>query len=311
MKCRKCDRPARVVLHYSGLSLCEQHYVEYFAKRVCDCVERYRMLRGARRVVLAISGGKDSAAMAHVMVNFFKGLEFVGLHIDLGIPSYSDASLRAAKNLAKLLGLPLVIVPLRDNYGFTIEELHAHRRALLRPICSICGMVKRYILNAETLALRANVLAVGHNLDDEFSVALHNMSLGDFEALRKGGPVLPEENGFARRIKPLYESYESEARLYAQILKLPSTTVKCPYSKGATTTRMKEATRRLEELYPGFKLRFMRFYVKKLKPLLVERAEGVISRCAICGMPTSGTICSFCRLRSRVEDVKRKSVRAV
>ena len=82
------------------------------------------MLEEDDRIVVAISGGKDSAVLLHTLhkieSNFPKS-ELVPVTIDEGIKGYRNKALNAAKELTRSLDLDLEIVSFKDLFGHTLD----------------------------------------------------------------------------------------------------------------------------------------------------------------------------------------------
>ncbi len=304
--CRFCSKPAILRIRYSGLLVCKKHFIEYFEKRVFRTIQKYKMIREGDKVLLGLSGGKDSIALLHIFTNLQNTLKFeiLPLFIDLGIQlnNYSQVSSEIVKRNCKKLGLDVIIVKIKDEYGFSIDNVSAKK--LRRPICSVCGLIKRYVLNRKTLELSVNKVATGHNLNDEATFLLQNIINTDVDLLSKFGPIQPTLEGlFVSRIKPFFETYEDDISLYATLKNLEYVDTTCPYAKDASTLQLKTIIANLENIRPGAALAMVKGFYKKIKPLLQsirEEREEKITKCKICGMPTSMEICSFCRLRDRI-----------
>jgi tRNA(Ile)-lysidine synthase TilS/MesJ len=243
-KCRVCGAPAYARLEYANLQLCRDDFVRFFERRVERTVERYGMFERGSRVAVAVSGGKDSVALLHSLwkLRGKLGVELVAITIDLGIAGHSDRYVPLARRVCERLGVPCRVVDLRGEYGFSVDEL----RGLRRPVCSLCGAVKRYVLNREARELGAHVLATGHNLDDFLAALLQAYIRGDLRALAKLRPYLPPEGKLVARAKPLVETPERDTKLYVEALGLEHVTWKCPYSSGASSFEYKRVLDLLE-----------------------------------------------------------------
>lgn len=302
--CRFCSKPAVLRIRYSGLLVCKRHFMEYLEKRVFRTIQKYNMIRERDNVLLGLSGGKDSVVLLHMFVDLQKVLKFeiFPLFIDLGIhlDDYSQVSGEIVKRNCKKLGLDVIIVKMQDEYGFSIDDVFAKK--LRRPICSVCGLIKRYVLNRKALELSVNKVATGHNLNDEASFLLQNIINANIDLLSKFGPIQPALEGlFVSRIKPFFETYEDEISLYATFKKLEYIDKTCPYAKDASTLKLKRIITNFEEIRPGAALTMVKSFYKKIKPLLEGiREEEKINKCEICGMPTSMEVCSFCRLKEKM-----------
>ena len=295
--CRICKADAVVSLRYANLSLCREHFIQYLEKRVLTTIERYRMVRRGDLIAIAVSGGKDSVALLHLMNKIRDRLQvdLLGITIDLGIKEYSETSVEIAVENFKEESIDYRIVKLSD-YGFTIDDLARTRRR----VCSYCGTVKRYILNAVARREGANAIATGHNLDDITAVLLQAYIRGDVDTLRRLDPALPGGEGFVARIKPLIEVSEKETMTYAFLEGLKWLSDECPYSRGATSLEYKSIMNILEYNHPSIKLQMLRVFLKRIKPLLGHQTGGKVKNCKICGEPAMRDVCSFCRLRLKV-----------
>ena len=92
MKCRKCGATAVINMRQHKLALCEEHFLEWILKQTQRAIEKYRMFGPDDRILVAVSGGKDSLSLWDVLLRL--GYQAEGLHIHLGIDGggYSDWS---------------------------------------------------------------------------------------------------------------------------------------------------------------------------------------------------------------------------
>ena len=86
-KCRSAN--AEVQIPYARMNLCPSCFMGFYRARVRKTVEEFKMFREDDAVGVAVSGGKDSAALLHVLREAFPRLGLKALHINLGIPEYS------------------------------------------------------------------------------------------------------------------------------------------------------------------------------------------------------------------------------
>ena len=305
-KCRVCGAPAYARLEYANLQLCRDDFVRFFERRVERTVERYGMFERGSRVAVAVSGGKDSVALLHSLwrLRGELGVELVAITIDLGIAGHSDRYVPLARRVCERLGVPCRVVDLRGEYGFSVDEL----RGLRRPVCSLCGAVKRYVLNREARELGAHVLATGHNLDDFLAALLQAYIRGDLRALAKLRPYLPPEGKLVARAKPLVETPERDTKLYVEALGLEHVTWKCPYSSGASSFEYKRVLDLLEGEHPSIKFQMLRSFLERIQPLISVEEPSLLS-CSKCGEPSSSPVCQFCRIKSMIAKLETNEAR--
>lgn len=307
MKCTKCDEKAIIKIPYANIALCKIHFSEWLEHRFERIIKKYHMLDGIERVGVAVSGGKDSTTLLHLMHKLSKiyGFELVGINIDLGIDmgkAYSTKSSEFAVKNFEMLGVKYKVIRIKDEYGFTIDEA---KKKIKRPVCSTCGLVKRYTLNDIAEREGLDAIATGHNLNDMAQFVLSGYFSGDVLDLSRLKPVSQPEKGYkVKKIKPLFLIYEKEILTYAIINRIPFLYDSCPHTfrvGGATQDKIRRKLEELEDEIPGFMMMLVQNFVDKIQgPLEKEYVkEEDISRCKICGRPTSKgrEICSFCATR--------------
>ena len=302
MKCRVCRGPAVIDLKRHNANFCHEHFVAYCEEQVRRAIHQYSMLEPGERVLVAVSGGKDSLAAWDLLTRL--GHPADGLYLGLGIDSYSDDSLAAARAYAEPRGLTLHVVDLAETHGFTVPSAAAVTR---RSPCGACGLAKRHEFNRAARDLGFAVVATGHNLDDEAAVLLGNTLRWETDYLARQHPALPAGRGFVRKIKPLYRLGEREMAAYCVLEGIDYQIDECPMAVGNRHIGYKETLNDLERRSPGSKAAFLFGFLERLHPLLsaddVEADGGDggvdVHPCAECGEPTTGEVCAFCRLRER------------
>ena len=180
------------------------------------------------------------------------------------------------------------------------------RERLRRPVCSVCGKIKRHVFNRAALDGGFDALATGHNLDDEVARLFSNTLRWDTAYLSDQGPLLPAEPGFARKVKPLWRLTEFETANYAFLMGIEHHHAPCPYSPGASFTTLKGVLQGREAAMPGRKLDFYQGFLARGKAAFARRETecgAPLAPCARCGSPTSsGELCGVCRIRQAVAE---------
>ncbi len=294
------------------LALCKEHYIEWITEQTERFIRKYQMFTRHERVLVAVSGGKDSLSLWDVLDKL--GYQADGLYIGLGIDGgidYSDESHRMIdKFMETRPHLHLEVVDIKDVYGATIPVAAENTyRGRGRP-CSVCGLSKRHIMNRVARDGEYDVLATGHNLDDEAAVLFGNTLNWQVHYLVRQGPVLPASHeGLVRKVKPFCRFYEREVAAYALISGIDYIYDECPYAVGAKTIYYKEVLNQLEEERPGTKLQFyLNFLQAKQDGLLSQAREHLILlSCPTCGQPTTADgECVFCRMWDQVRSRSTK-----
>jgi uncharacterized protein (TIGR00269 family) len=261
-------------------------------------IDKHRMVAPGERVLVAISGGKDSLALWDILRDL--GYDADGVYLGLGIADYSDDSLEHAKRYADSRGLKLHIVDIPAEHGFAVPDA---ARATKRVPCSACGLSKRHLLNRAAIDGGYDVLATGHNLDDEAAVLFGNVLQWHVDYLARQRPVLPATDGFARRVKPLIRLSERETAAYCVVRRIDYIVDECPMAAGNRHLRYKETLNEIEERTPGAKATFYLQFLEHMLPVLEDVAEqerALVGRCTRCGSPSSADVCAFCKLVEKV-----------
>ncbi len=292
-KCTRCRGRATIRLPQHHAILCEGCFQHYFKNSVRRAMKHFPLPPDAP-ILVAVSGGKDSLALWHVLHDL--GYKTQGLHLGLGIEGFSDLSLAAVEAFAQERDLSFSHYSLKEILGHDLNELRKHAR---RDMCSVCGLLKRQLLNRLTIREGLAFLAVGHNLDDEAGRLLGNLVRHRTQYLGKQQPFLPSTHpGLPARLKPLYRLEASEILRYCELNSVKPVAFKCPHSNGATSHYFKEALEFLETKMPGTKRDFLFTYLNRNKPHLEQRA---FVSCRHCGEPAYTDLCSTCSLLEKVE----------
>jgi len=307
MKCRHCGVKAVINLKEHKLGLCKEHYLEWFKAYTEKTIHKFKMIAPDDRVLVAVSGGKDSLALWDVLNEL--GYETTGLYINLGIHEGDYSNQSHAKSLAfsERIGRELRVIDVPDEVGAGIPELRTITR---RPVCSVCGMTKRYYMNKAAIEGGATVLATGHNLDDEVSQLFGNVMNWQMDYLAQQNPSMPaREEGLSRKVKPFCRFTEKQTLLYTLLKGIDYVEMDCYFSHGATSIANKELLNQLEHRSPGTKRRFYDGFLKNRG--LFSTADGnkvELKRCEQCGMPTVNDVCSFCHTVNKVKSASKAAV---
>jgi uncharacterized protein (TIGR00269 family) len=278
-------------------AFCRDCFLHHCHEQVRRTIEDFGMVERGQRVLVAVSGGKDSLALWEILLDL--GYDVDGLYLGLGIGEYSDESGEYARAFAARRDAKLVEIDIPTEFGFDIPT---GSKAAKRVPCSACGLSKRHLFNKAALDGGYDVIATGHNLDDEAAVLFGNILRWDTGYLGRQLPVLPGEDGFARKVKPLVRLSERETAAYCVLSGIDYIVEECPMAAGNKHLGYKEALNAIEVQSPGSKTAFYFGFLDRVAPLFATTAsderEG-LHPCPSCSAPTTGEVCAFCKLASR------------
>ena len=309
MKCRVCREPAVIDVRRHNANFCTDHFVEHCRRQVERAIHDHDMLEPESRVLVAVSGGKDSLALWELLIDL--GHEVDGLYLGLGIGEYSDRSRALTEAFAAERALTLRVIDLVEDHGFDIP---AGARAAKRAPCSACGLSKRHLFDEAARDGDYDAIATGHNLDDEAAVLFGNVLHWQTEYLGRQAPVLPARNGFPRKVKPLVRLAERETAAYCVIRGIDYIVDECPMSAGNRHLGYKEALSAIEETSPGSKAAFYNGFLDRAVERFVTEADLGTDRlgsCDQCGAPSSNDRCAFCVLVERASTASGPQVVAL
>jgi tRNA(Ile)-lysidine synthase TilS/MesJ len=138
MKCRVCREPAIIDIRRHNANFCTEHFLKLCRDQTVKAIDEFDMIAPGERVLVAVSGGKDSLAIWDILLDL--GYDADGLYLGLGIGEYSDASGDCARAYARSRDVRLIEVDLPDEYGYDIPT---GARAAKRVPCSACGLSNR------------------------------------------------------------------------------------------------------------------------------------------------------------------------
>jgi tRNA-5-methyluridine54 2-sulfurtransferase len=297
VKCRVCRGAAVIDVRRHNAAFCGDHFLQHCRTQVERAVDAYDMLRREDRILVAVSGGKDSLALWDLLVDL--GYRADGLYLGLGIGEYSDRSGDAARRYAEERRFELHEVDLAAEYGFDIPGAAAATR---RAPCGSCGLSKRHLFNSVAAERGYDVVATGHNLDDEAAVLLGNVVRWEAGYLGRQHPALPADEGFVKKVKPLVRLGERETAAYCVLRGIDYIVEECPMAEGNRHLGYKDMLNALEDRSPGTKAAFLFGFLDRVHSRFVDDAgveRGSLGACRECGAPTTGEVCAFCHLRER------------
>jgi len=271
---------------------------EIYLNRVFKTIEKAKLVEKGDKILVAISGGKDSACALYTLKKYSEekniNCEIFGFHINIG-SSNSKVIKKIVSEQTNFVGVDLITINFSD-YGINLGELKKSRRA----ICSICGLAKRYLINKIPREQGANKVATGHHLDDFLVFFFKNLLSQNFSWISKFKPkVEPIHEKMICKIRPLFKVSGKENKKFCDYIGLPYIEAQCPFisEKDKIKILRREKWYRtinlLEKRHKNFKLQLSKS-IEKISKKFEEKEK--LKSCKRCGEPTSEDICGFCKI---------------
>jgi len=276
--CTLCDGKEAVFMRpYSGEKLCGRCFCKSIEKKVRATISRYEMLQPNDRIMVAVSGGKDSITLLHILERIekvFPEAKLCAVTVDEGISGYRDEALKFAVKNCRKLGVDHIVTSFKEMYGYKLDELvsiiQGKGEKELTP-CSYCGVLRRRAMNTAAREAKVDKLVTAHNLDDETQTMILNILHGDALRIARVKPVLAVVHPkLIQRVKPFCEVPEREVAFYAYLKKIEFQGIPCPYAR-------------------------------KIRPALEAMAEEAkLQDCKRCGEPTVRELCKPCQMLEKL-----------
>lgn len=306
MRCEQCDSTAII----DGPLRCERHFIEDFEARVRRTIEEHNLIPASGRIAVAVSGGKDSLVVLTLLHRWFGndgvdvgsdsvrgGDRVVAIAIDEGIDGYRDRTLDEARRVCVANGIPLIVKSFEELSGQRLDTIVKTKGT--HP-CSVCGTLRRRLLADASKGF--DVIATGHNADDESQAVLMNIIRGNTELFARLGPSTGSHDaGFTRRVKPLYFCPEREVMAYAYIKGFARGFEECPYARQSYRQIVRDALNDYAQSHHGVKDRLLRRFLVA-KAALPRGGASTVIPCRTCGEPSSAGACKTCTIIRTISD---------
>ena len=209
------------------------------SRAVARCVGEFELIAPGDRVMVCMSGGKDSYTMLTLLERFRRKspveFELLAVHLDQGQPGYNGAPLRAWLEAS---GVPFQILR-EDTYTTVIKNVPEGKT-----YCSLCSRLRRGVLYNAAERLGCTKIALGHHRDDAIETLLLNLIYTG--ALASMPPKLNSRDGRNVVIRPLLYAHEPVIARYAQLMAFPI--LPCDLCGSQEQLKRKQVKRLLNEL---------------------------------------------------------------
>jgi uncharacterized protein (TIGR00269 family) len=273
-----------------------QKEIKEFEAKVRKTIQEYQLCSKKDKIIVAMSGGKDSTVVAHLLKKF--GYNVEAIHINLLMGKWSDENQKDVELFCSEHKIPLHVYDIREEIGYAMCYVKSvlKERAKLKQ-CTVCGIIRRWLINKKARELKGTRIATGHNLDDEAQNVFMNFMHGNPNLGINLGPVTGsiQDKKFVLRIKPLYFIKEKDVEIYSRTKKFPVLYQRCPCVVGALRHKIRKELDMLEKMNSDCKEKLVLNFLGIQKELR-KKIKGKLIYCKECGEPSRNEICRVCSM---------------
>ena len=307
-RCSSCNNNLTIVhVKNSNQYLCPECFKKRIEKNIYKTISKYKMLQPSNKVIVGLSGGKDSTALLYNLIKIqektYGSKPIIALSIDEGIKDYRGKSINYAKNFCKKFNIEHRIIKFQDVIGYSLDDIINIKRHSnnYRYACNYCASFRRRILNDEAKKLGGDILALGHNLTDIAETFLMNILYKRFPLIAKQY-IFKSENEkiskfFLKKITPLMRIPEEEIELYVKIKKFAYYPSHCPYREKDPIIRKKVLNfiQSCKKNSPEIEFNLLNGFLELSKTLYHSIKDVKYNYCKICGYPSGNrNMCNYC-----------------
>jgi tRNA 2-thiocytidine biosynthesis protein TtcA len=234
-------------------------------RRVGEAIADFDLVADGDRILVAVSGGKDSTTLLHLLLRLQERapvrFDLVAVNLDQGQPGYPA---HVVEGHLRSLGVPYRMIR-RDTYA-VVKKLVPEGKTT----CSVCSRLRRGVLYGTAQELGCNKIALGHHRDDLVETLL--LSALYSGALRSMPPRLRAADGRNVVIRPLCYAPEEEIAEFAAAMRFP--VVPCDLCGSQPNLRRKRVKALLAELsaeHPAVKGNLLHALARVVPSHLLDR----------------------------------------
>ncbi len=278
---------------------------EKIENKVRDTIKKYNLFSKKDYVLVACSGGKDSTTLAHILKKLGYNINAITINPSIKARESSSKNIENLRKFCKENEIRLYEYSFKEEFGHTLFGINKilKSKGIDMPYCTICGILKRYLLNKKSKELKADKVATGHVLDDEAESVFMNLLRGNIELLSRLGPIsgVKKSKKFVPRVKPLYFCKEEEIISYSKKKKFPVAYERCPYAKSSYREIVRNELIDFQRKNKKTNENIIKWFLQILPDIKKEfEKQGEISFCEICEEPSKNKICNACSIITKI-----------
>lgn len=222
-----------------------QKVQKHLRRDVWDAWQTYNLIESGDKVMVCLSGGKDSYTMLDVLLHYQKtsdiDFDIVAVNLDQKQPGFPEEVL---PNYLSKLGVEYVIRE-KDTYSIVTAKIESGKT-----MCSLCSRLRRGNLYTMATELGATKIALGHHRDDVIETFFMNLFNGARMAAMPA--KYTTDDGQHQVIRPLVFCKEKEIEVYAEGMDFPIIPCTlCGSQENMMRKKVKKMIAHWEEEFPG------------------------------------------------------------
>lgn len=276
--------------------------IQIVEDKVKKTIKKYKLITPKDKVLVALSGGKDSTTCLHILKKM--GYNVEAFTVDVNIGCYTQENLANVKKLCKKEKVKLRVISFRKSYGHSV----CHARTLLNKkglnfnSCTVCGVMRRKLFNIAAKEANATKVVTGHNMDDEVQSILMNTFKNRQSLNARISPLQNKiSDELVPRIKPLFFVTEDEIIQYSKAMKFPVHYGRCPCSTTSMRHSIREFLKDCKKINPQVVENIMAFFLNSKKTLTKNSNKKKLSKCINCGQPAITSVCRTCQILGHIK----------
>ena len=219
----------------------EEKVIRKIQERFNKGVVKYRLIEDGDKILIGLSGGKDSLALLELLARRSRILKprfsVVAVHVGMTNILYKS-DLEYLKEYAESFGIPFI------HYETSFDPSTDTRKSP----CFLCSWNRRKALFTVAKEQGCNKIALGHHMDDILETLLMNITFqGAFSSMP---PKLMMKKFDMTIIRPMCLVHEADLKLMAEIRNFRKQVKNCPYESQSNRSDMKQVLKSLEALNP-------------------------------------------------------------